>query len=330
MLGASTKSKKHDPRGVELSNRDLVAKIYWPEESRINEATAIEHAHNLLKNSVFKQHLPTVICWKDFNHRTGDIRQKLGITDDNTKSRVLRVLIAIRLEQLGYLRDEGNFLNGWKGCFQCRCSVPCLSQPSLTGYAGHHEIWLKGIQHGDISLWNLMWDPSRNVGVLNDFDLVQISGESFEGGRRTGTIAFMALDLLALEEVSRRYTRFYRHDVESLIWVLIWVCLSLEYKDDIPPSLHGPALHRQRDRLESWKNPLSSLSTRLKVLTFTYQFEASNRYRRLWNLATQFIKCLNSWRGNEAKPVDDADDADDTEDTYSQIMELVKNYEESA
>jgi len=327
VLGASTKSKKHDPRGVELSNRDLVAKIYWPEESRINEATAIEHAHNLLKNSVFKQHLPIVICWKDFNHRTGDIRQKLGITDDNTKSRVLRVLIAIRLEQLGYLRDEGNFLNGWKGCFQCRCSVPCLSQPSLTGYAGHHELWLKGIQHGDISLWNLMWDPSRNVGVLNDFDLVQISGESFEGGRRTGTIAFMALDLLALEEVSRRYTRFYRHDVESLIWVLIWVCLSLEYNDDIPPSLHGPALHRQRDRLESWKNPLSSLSTRLKVLTFTYQFEASNSYRRLWNLATQFIKCLNSWRGNRAKPVDDADD---TEDTYSQIMELVKNYEESA
>ena len=127
VLAASTNSKKRDSNRVKLSNRNLVAKIYWPEESRINEALATQRAHDILKHSALEQHLPTVICWKDFQHRTGDVREELGLTDEITKSRVLRVLVAIRLEPLGSLRNEETFFDGWKGCFQCRCSLPCLS-----------------------------------------------------------------------------------------------------------------------------------------------------------------------------------------------------------
>jgi hypothetical protein len=35
----------------------------------------------------------------------------------------------------------------------------------------HHSVlWTNGIDHDDISLWNLMWDPLLKVGVLNDFN----------------------------------------------------------------------------------------------------------------------------------------------------------------
>ena len=171
-----------------------------------------------------------------------------------------------------------------------------------------------------------MWDPFRRVGVLNDFDLVQIYGEPSGGGRQTGTITFMAFDLLSLKG---SYKRLYRHDVESLIWVLIWTCLSLEYTDDDPPSRRGYHLLRQWDHLELWKNPLTSRSTRLAFLTNTDQFGATKYFRRLWNLATQLIKWLNDQmarRRNEGKPVDVVDN---TEETYNQIMALVKDYEAS-
>lgn len=313
VLAASTRSKRRDPNGLKLSNRGLVAKIYWPEESRTNEAVAIERAHDLLKDSALKRHLPTVICWIDLEHTTGDIREKLGLTDENTKSRVLRVLIAIRLEQLGSLRNEEKFLNGWKGCFEC-----------------HHQLWSKGIQHGDISLWNLMWDPLRCVGVLNDFDLIQIYGEPSKGGRRTGTIAFMALDLLSLQGVPRRYKRLYRHDLESMLWVLIWICLSIEYKEDVPQGLRAFDLRRQRDQLELWKNPLTSRSTRLDVLANSHEFVACKFFGRLRNLANRFIEWFNDQKARRSKEVKPVDVVENIEETYNQIMALVKDYEDSA
>ena len=162
-------------------------------------------------------------------------------------------------------------------------------------------------------------------GTWNDFDLVQIYGEPSGGGRQTGTITFMAFDLLSLEGVSCRYKRLYRHDVESLIWVLIWMCLSIGYTDDVRDLYR----FRQSYHLELWKNPLTSRSSRLDLLTNTHKFEATKYFRRLWTLATQLIKWLNGQKTgitNEGKPVDVVDN---TEETYNQIMALVKDYEAS-
>ena len=59
------------------------------------------------------------------------------------------------------------------------------------------------------------------VGVLNDWDLATVlSSSATPNTDRTGTIPFMALQLLEGERV----THMFRHDAESFIWLFLWVC----------------------------------------------------------------------------------------------------------
>ena len=67
------------------------------------------------------------------------------------------------------------------------------------------------------------------VGVLNDYDLASLKGDPPLGNERTGTIPFMALELLSPNGQNGKVKHLYRHDLESFIWVLVW--LSLQYKD---------------------------------------------------------------------------------------------------
>ncbi|KAF9013135.1 hypothetical protein BDQ17DRAFT_1225758, partial [Cyathus striatus] len=66
----------------------------------------------------------------------------------------------------------------------------------------HYALWSNGIEHGDISLGNLMWDEKEGCGVLNVFDLAFLSGIELDGKayncerELTGTISFMVRDLL--------------------------------------------------------------------------------------------------------------------------------------
>ena len=66
------------------------------------------------------------------------------------------------------------------------------------------------------------------VGVLNDYDLSSMSIVP-SGRERTGTVPFMALDLLTEEAIEGKVEHLYQHDVESFIWVLTLV--SLRYED---------------------------------------------------------------------------------------------------
>jgi hypothetical protein len=66
------------------------------------------------------------------------------------------------------------------------------------------------------------------VGVLIDFDLAVLSGSQSTNTERTGTMVFMALDLLASIAVDTYQLHLYRHDVESFLWVAIWVCGTYE------------------------------------------------------------------------------------------------------
>ena len=59
------------------------------------------------------------------------------------------------------------------------------------------------------------------VGVLNDWDLATVlSSSATPNTDRTGTIPFMALQLLSGERV----VHMFRHDAESFIWLFLWVC----------------------------------------------------------------------------------------------------------
>ncbi|KAF8877694.1 hypothetical protein BD779DRAFT_1401350, partial [Infundibulicybe gibba] len=78
------------------------------------------------------------------------------------------------------------------------------------------------ILHGDISINNLMYRKNRDGthGVLNDFDLARSRlAVGPESKQRTGTRQFMALDLL---DTKKSYRHFYRHDLESIFYVMVF------------------------------------------------------------------------------------------------------------
>ncbi|KAG1897794.1 uncharacterized protein F5891DRAFT_1046070 [Suillus fuscotomentosus] len=96
---------------------------------------------------------------------------------------------------------------------------------------GHRVLWKRGVHHRNVSPSNIMGYRfgGRFISVLNDFDLSSIKQDHPTGFERTGTVPFMSLDLLTPEATADEVEHVYQHDVESLIWVLIWV--SLRYED---------------------------------------------------------------------------------------------------
>ncbi|KAG2132093.1 hypothetical protein DEU56DRAFT_902391 [Suillus clintonianus] len=91
----------------------------------------------------------------------------------------------------------------------------------------HYELWENGVHHRDVSPSNLMvykTSDGRWIGVLNDFDLSS-TRDTPSSQERTGTVPFMALDHLTQEAIEGQVRHLCRHDAESFIWVLTWVCI---------------------------------------------------------------------------------------------------------
>ena len=89
---------------------------------------------------------------------------------------------------------------------------------------GHIILW-KGYYHRDVSPPNIMYcrDGDSVVGVLNNWDLAAaLSVSPTPNTDRTGTVSFMALELLSNEDTAHMFW----HDTESFIWVFLWVCAS--------------------------------------------------------------------------------------------------------
>jgi len=73
-------------------------------------------------------------------------------------------------------------------------------------------------------------DEGKLIGVLNDYDLSSSANAlGPQGNERTGTMSFMALDLLTERGRRGKVEHLYRHDLESFMWVLPWVVL--RYRD---------------------------------------------------------------------------------------------------
>ncbi|KAH8112618.1 hypothetical protein DFH11DRAFT_464520 [Phellopilus nigrolimitatus] len=93
------------------------------------------------------------------------------------------------------------------------------------------------VLHRDISLRNLVLakedpkDPnSRRRGYIIDFDFAIETDEQDKEcakGRRTGTLPFMALEMMVAEEENKIKHAYY-HDLESILYVLCWICTAQE------------------------------------------------------------------------------------------------------
>ncbi|KAG6230615.1 hypothetical protein E4U34_000091 [Claviceps purpurea] len=88
----------------------------------------------------------------------------------------------------------------------------------------HRSLYMEsGILHRDISINNIIvTEPAKAdgyKGMLIDLDLARDITKDPSGQRhRTGTIEFMAIGVL----LGRQHT--YRHDLESFLYVFIWLC----------------------------------------------------------------------------------------------------------
>jgi tRNA A-37 threonylcarbamoyl transferase component Bud32 len=92
-------------------------------------------------------------------------------------------------------------------------------------------MWKEGIHHGDINLGNLMRDDARKAAIPDDFDLARFANRAGASGQdNTGTLPFMALDLLSEEGLCGEIPRRYRHEAESFAWSLI--CLYFATVED--------------------------------------------------------------------------------------------------
>ena len=107
----------------------------------------------------------------------------------------------------------------------------CLFIADSFHWTGHYKLWLSGVHHQDISAFNLMYKRQEDgaiVGVLIDFDLAIPCGSQITNTERTGTMLFMALDMLSSITDDTHPSHLYRHDAESFLWVAIWVCGTYE------------------------------------------------------------------------------------------------------
>ncbi|CAE6481567.1 unnamed protein product [Rhizoctonia solani] len=86
----------------------------------------------------------------------------------------------------------------------------------------HYALFKRSILHCDISIGNLMYDPKTQEPYLIDADLGKKVDKlgSPSSNHRTGTLPFMAMDLL----VQVPPPHLYRHDLESFFYVLVWIC----------------------------------------------------------------------------------------------------------
>ncbi|KIK72565.1 hypothetical protein PAXRUDRAFT_836425, partial [Paxillus rubicundulus Ve08.2h10] len=192
----------------------MVAKIYWGEEARTSEVQILKEVQEAArKNKAIKGHVPVVFLEKRFAISTSTVRKVLGLEDPDKGSRTLFLLVFKKLSPIQELQGE-ELLDAWRQCILC-----------------HYLLWKAGIHHRDVSCGNLMYyrEEGKVVGVLNDYDLASLaSSQTPLGNKRTGTMPFMAIELLATDGQDGKVEHLYRHDMESFIWVFIWIYLQFK------------------------------------------------------------------------------------------------------
>ncbi|KAH7903117.1 hypothetical protein BJ138DRAFT_1120710 [Hygrophoropsis aurantiaca] len=245
----------------------MVIKAFWGEQQRDSEPTIL-------------------VKVKEIANKCADV-ETLGISDPQKGSRVLYLLDFRKLRPITELTTELtglNFLSVWWQCVLC-----------------HRSLWQIGIHHRDVSSGNLMYykNPQGDLkGVLNDYDLASLADQiGPKGNERTGTIPFMALELLTWEALEGRVTHLYRHDVESFVWVLAWV--SLRYKDGhLRPNAPRPLdAWAKRDAIECYEKKSGFLSHGqfLKFIPKTsYQYSWNVAKKGLLDLLNLSVKTANA------------------------------------
>lgn len=149
------------------------------------------------------------------------------------------------------------------------------------------------------------------LGVPNDWDLaIDIhSNPQHHGLERTGTVPYMALDLLQYGEGQIRH--LYRHDHEATIWIVTWVFLCYKNGKYVGNS-HNPRLGRWRTG-----NYIDCSEAKKAFLLTLAQQEAQEEWKFDWKFVLSLLRDLRNGvlsrddqREQPHQPVTEEDDPD--------------------
>lgn len=280
----------------------MVAKIFWGEEARTSEPEILEKVKEIAKvHQSVEGHIPVLLCHQRFTNSTSSIREALGFPEPTKGSRVLYILVFPKLSSITKLYGDELF-DVWRQCILC-----------------HIVLWKAGVHHRDVSPGNMMWyrdKLGKLMGVLNDYDLSSLANvPGPQGNERTGTVPFMALDLLTAKAQQGEVKHLYRHDLESFMWVFIWICLRYRKGVLLPPASRP---------FDEWATS-GATTCRMHKLDFLDSLGEVYRLgikRRTWRFLAQCVRVLKKDhdRRSDLKldqligAVDQSDDDDDEDE----------------
>ncbi|KAK0200837.1 hypothetical protein DFS33DRAFT_1507565 [Desarmillaria ectypa] len=234
----------------------LIVKISWPDINRISEAEFVMKAREKARTMTEGKkpdwaldHLPDILLSQDFDYDAETTQANLVgffakavFADEKIEyeGRVCRIAVQERLYPLDELQTPEEYAQVFFDILQI------------------HK-WLydhPGIIHRDISTGNIMWRRTVDNhlrGVLNDFDLSSFRDDTTSLVQRTGTLPYMAYELLVDNENGYPPKHLYRHDVESIFYVTLLLCC--RYK--LVPAQQSPehmvmACTKVHSQFDSW------------------------------------------------------------------------------
>ncbi|KAH7923181.1 hypothetical protein BV22DRAFT_1036642, partial [Leucogyrophana mollusca] len=96
--------------------KEMVAKVFWPEDSRSSEAAILDKVAELAKgNPNIENHVPELLFWYKFENSTAELRRALGIANPENGSRTLYILVFRKLSPITEL-SGAEFLSAWWDC----------------------------------------------------------------------------------------------------------------------------------------------------------------------------------------------------------------------
>ncbi|KAF9506501.1 hypothetical protein BS47DRAFT_1399451 [Hydnum rufescens UP504] len=178
----------------DLSGKDLTVKICWPSRWRTSEVDFLEAAHTYALSQNDEHilgHIPQAFLHQDFYSTADGPRGKCAFENDD--HRVLPVIVMDSYLPMSQLHTASDFTQVIIDVIKCHRAL--------------HEG--PKILHWDISMNNIMFCRGEN-NRCGSFHL--------DRRFRTGTLPFMAIDLLA----GKDKIHWVRHDLESILWVTVW------------------------------------------------------------------------------------------------------------
>ncbi|KAG1816325.1 uncharacterized protein BJ212DRAFT_1480776 [Suillus subaureus] len=291
----------------------MVAKIFWGEASRTSEPEILDKVEEIAKvHPTVQGHIPKLLWHHTFTNPTSAIREALGVPEPTKGSRVLYILIFPKLHSITEL-DGRVLFDVWRQCILC-----------------HLTLWKEGVYHRDVSPGNLMWywKDGKRIGVLNDYDLSSLANvQGPQGNERTGTVPFMALDLLTEEGQRGEVKHLYRHDLESFMWCFAWI--SLRYKE-------GVLLQRGLRPFDEWAN-LDAVACGEKKFVFQAHRKVPARLHKdplMWEFVVDCFDVLDTYAFNRRKQLlrlarraDQPTNSEESESNIDDFLQSFKNTE---